>query len=54
MFVERNLNVLTSETMLKSKGDKWFGNVTGVKSEVGVRIKAKEGIALLLKQLWNV
>ncbi|XP_071529497.1 craniofacial development protein 2-like [Panulirus ornatus] len=55
MFEERNLDVLAlSETKLKGKGEEWFGNVWGVKSGVSERTRAREGVAILLKQeLWE-
>lgn len=36
------------------KGEEWFGNVLGVKSKVGERTRAKQGVELILKQkLWE-
>lgn len=55
LFVERNVDVLAlSETKIKGKREEWFTNVLGQHNLVGVRAKAKQGVAVLLEQeLWE-
>ena len=51
MFEKRGLDVLAlSETKLKGKGEVAFGNVNGRKSGVSERVRAKEGVALLVRK----
>ena len=55
LFVERNLDVLVlSETKLKGKEEVMFGKVRGRVSGVSERVRAKEGVAILLSEgMWE-
>lgn len=50
MRTENWMFLALGETKFKGKGKEWFGNVLRVKSGVGEKIRAKEGVELLLKQ----
>lgn len=52
---DSGLDVLAlSETKLKGKGEEVFGSVKGLKSGVGVRFRAREGVAVLLSEdMWK-
>src|SRR5256885_9485217 len=55
VFKERKLDIVClSETKLKGKGEVWFGNIKGVKSGVRERTRAREWVAILLRdEMWN-
>ena len=52
---DRDLDVLAlSETKLKGRGEENFGTFKGVKSGVSERLRAREGVAIVLKDdLWR-
>lgn len=55
MFDVRNLDILAlSKTKVKGKRVEWFENVQGIKSSVSERTRAKEGVALSMRnELWD-
>ena len=55
MCKERNLNVLAlNETKLKGKGEMVLGNFKGYYSGVSMRVRGREGVALVMKEeFWN-
>ena len=51
MFERRRMDVLAlSETKLKGKGEVMFGGVRGRKSGVNERVRAREGVCLLVRE----
>ena len=53
MCRERNIDILAlTETKLKGRGEKKFGDFTGMYSGVNERVRAREGVAILMKDEW--
>jgi exonuclease III len=51
VLIDRKMDVMVlSETKLKGKGEIKFGEVKGVKSGVSERVRAREGVAILLRK----
>ena len=50
---ERNLDIMAlTETKLKGKGEVNFGDFKGMISGVDVRVRAREGVAIVMKEEW--
>ena len=54
LFERRRMDVMAmSETKLKGKGEVAFGSVIGRKSGVNERCRAKEGVAIIVRDEWS-